>query len=121
MASPIDPISKDVASVYATPADSNTPSSSSIAQEPFKKTYYRTTFFQATIVGLAAFAAPGKFHLLICIPYLILLTCPLKSLQCHAIYRCRWPGDSLLNDVCFTTDIRFKYLLKQILRLRVQS
>lgn len=37
-------------------------SSTSTDEAHFKRTWYRTTFFQATVVGLAAFAAPGLYN-----------------------------------------------------------
>jgi hypothetical protein len=62
MASQDNTIFKDFVSITTPEAVSSgttTPSEAPTEQPPFKRTWYRTTFFNATIVGLAAFAAPG--------------------------------------------------------------
>lgn len=40
-------------------SDSGSPMNLSREDDNVKRTWYRTTFFQTTVVGLAAFAAPG--------------------------------------------------------------
>ncbi|KAF8866242.1 DUF895 domain membrane protein [Acephala macrosclerotiorum] len=92
-----DTIAKDFPPAESPQEVSSSPTSTHDA--PFKRTWYRTTFFQATVVGLATFAAPGLYNAMQSTgaggqqtPYLvmagsaILSCCMVLSCSCGSIF-----------------------------------